>query len=116
MPINAALIVALVGVMLAPVQKASRPDAEGFIRDWLVLAPIPIEGESGADQIDKDFINGEAAARPQEGGKATARGTAPRRFPSKGKRSPIKSIRISSTARPPRGRRRATRPPPAAAR
>jgi hypothetical protein len=72
MPINAALIVALVGVMLAPVQKASRPDAEGFIRDWLVLAPIPIEGESGADQIDKDFINGEAAAKPKAGDKVTA--------------------------------------------
>jgi hypothetical protein len=68
---NLALIVALVGAMLTPVQNGSplAPDAEGFIRDWLVLAPIAIEGESGADQIDKDFIAGEAAAKPKAGDK-----------------------------------------------
>jgi hypothetical protein len=75
MPINAVLIVALVGGMLAPVQNTSSPDAEGFIRDWLVLAPIAIEGESGADQIDKDFIAGEAAAKPKAGDKVTVGGS-----------------------------------------
>jgi hypothetical protein len=74
MPINAVLIVALVGAMLAPVQSTSSPDAEGFIRDWLVLAPIAIEGESGADQIDKDFIAGEAAAKPKAGDTVTVGG------------------------------------------
>jgi hypothetical protein len=74
MPINLLLIVAVVGAMLAPVQSTSSPDAEGFIRDWLVLAPIAIEGESGADQIDKDFIAGEAAANPKPGDKVTAGG------------------------------------------
>jgi hypothetical protein len=74
MPINAVLIVALIGAMLAPVQNTSSPDAEGFIRDWLVLAPIAIEGESGADQIDKDFIGGEAAANPKAGDKVTVGG------------------------------------------
>jgi hypothetical protein len=74
MPINAVLIVALIGAMLAPVQNTSSPDAEGFIRDWLVLAPIAIEGESGADQIDKDFIAGEAAAKPKAGDKVTVGG------------------------------------------
>jgi len=71
MPINAVLIVAFIGAMLAPMQNTSSPDAEGFIRDWLVLAPIAIEGESGADQIDKDFIAGEAAAKPKDGDKVT---------------------------------------------
>ena len=75
MPINAVLIVALIGAMLAPVQNTSSPDAEGFIRDWLVLAPIAIEGESGADRIDKDFIAGEAAAKPKAGDKVTVGGT-----------------------------------------
>ena len=75
MPINAVLIVTLVGAMLAPIQGTSSPDAEGFIRDWLVLAPIAIEGESGADQIDKDFIGGEAAAKPKAGDKATVGGS-----------------------------------------
>ena len=74
MPINAVLIVALAGAMLAPVQNTSSPDAEGFIREWLVLAPIAIAGESGADQIDKDFIGGEAAARPKAGDKVTVGG------------------------------------------
>jgi len=74
MPVKAALIVVLSGAMLAPIQTPSRPDAEGFIRDWLVLAPIAIEGESGADQIDKDFIAGEAAANPKAGDKVTVGG------------------------------------------
>ena len=63
-----ALLVAFLGAMLAPVQDVSHPDAEGFIRDWLVLAPIAIEGESGADQIDKDFIS-EATVKPKSGDK-----------------------------------------------
>lgn len=68
------LFVVFLGAMLAPVQQASSPDAEGFIRDWLVLAPIPIEGESGAEQIDKDFINGEATAEPKAGDTVTVGG------------------------------------------
>jgi len=71
---RAVLIVAFLGAMLAPAQDTSSPDAEGFIRDWLVLAPIPIDGESGADQIDKDFINGEATVKPKAGDKAAAGG------------------------------------------
>src|SRR5436190_11358137 len=75
MPINAMLQVALIGAMLAPLQNTSSPDTEGFIRDWLVLAPIAIEGESGADQIDKDFIAGEAAVKPKAGDKVRAGAT-----------------------------------------
>jgi hypothetical protein len=71
-----AMIVVLLGAMLAPLQEVSRPDAEGFIRDWLVLAPIAIEGESGADQIDKDFVNGEATVKPKAGDKITIGGQA----------------------------------------
>lgn len=47
------------------------PDAEGFIRNWLVLAPIAIEGESGASEIDRDFLNGEATIAPKAGDKVT---------------------------------------------
>ena len=74
MPINAMLILALTGAMLAPAQNTAVPDAEGFIRDWLVLAPIPLDGESGADYIDKDFIGGEAAAKPKAGDTVTVGG------------------------------------------
>ena len=44
-----------------------KPDAEGFIRDWLVLAPIAIEGESGATGIDTAFLDGEASIKPKAG-------------------------------------------------
>ena len=71
-----ALLVVFLGALLAPVQEASTPDAEGFIRDWLVLAPIAIDGESGADQIDRDFVNGEATVKPKAGDKVTVGGQA----------------------------------------
>jgi hypothetical protein len=37
-----------------------KPDSEGFIRDWLVLAPYPIGDSSGADEIDKKQFAEEA--------------------------------------------------------
>ena len=70
-----ALIAVFLGAMLAPLQEVARPDAEGFIRDWLVLAPIAIDGDSGADQIDKDFV-GEATVKPKAGDKITVGGQA----------------------------------------
>lgn len=72
---KAAMVVALLGAMLVPAQETSSPDAEGFIRDWLVLAPIAIGSESGADEIDKDFINGEASVKPKAGDRVTVAGT-----------------------------------------
>jgi hypothetical protein len=54
--------------------QTSSPDAEGFIRNWVVLAPIPIEGESGAAQIDKDFVGGEATITPKAGDKVAVAG------------------------------------------
>jgi hypothetical protein len=72
---KAAVIVALLAALLVPAQESPSLDAEGFIRDWLVLAPIAIGGESGADEIDKDFINGEAAVKPKAGDTVTAAGT-----------------------------------------
>lgn len=52
----------------APPQTFS-PDAEGFIRNWLVLAPMAIEGESGATEIDRDILKGEATIAPKAGEK-----------------------------------------------
>ena len=43
------------------------PDAEGFIRNWLVLAPIAVQEDSGATEIDKDLVGGEAALKPKPG-------------------------------------------------
>ena len=63
---KAPLIAAVLLALVLPAQEKATfaPDAEGFIRNWLVLAPIAIEGESGATEIDKDFI-GEATVKPK---------------------------------------------------
>jgi hypothetical protein len=71
---NAVLLVAVLTLMRPSAPQTFSPDAEGFIRNWLVLAPIAIEGESGADEIDKEMIAGEAAITPKAGDKVTARG------------------------------------------
>jgi hypothetical protein len=42
----------------------AKPDDEGFIRDWLMLAPAPIT-DSGADEIDKKQIPEEAGLQPK---------------------------------------------------
>jgi hypothetical protein len=68
-PMKASLIVGLLSAILLPAHFAapqtSNPDAEGFIRNWLVLAPIAINGESGASEIDTDFLKGEATIKPK---------------------------------------------------
>src|SRR5580765_66031 len=54
---------------------ASKLDAEGYIRDWLMLAPIALpDGESGADALFREQIRDEAALRPKAGDKVTVRG------------------------------------------
>lgn len=58
-----ALMMAGVGA----VPQTFKPDAEGFIRNWLVLAPIAIEGESGATAIDQAYLDGEASLTPKPG-------------------------------------------------
>jgi hypothetical protein len=64
---HTAIVVALLSLVVSAAPQTSSPDAEGFIRNWLVLAPIPIEGESGATEIDKDFLKGEATVTPKAG-------------------------------------------------
>jgi hypothetical protein len=64
-----------IAVLLAlPAQEASSPDGEGFIRNWLVLAPIPIEEGSGGVEIDKQLIENEAKIKPKAGDKQKAEG------------------------------------------
>src|SRR3954447_24674746 len=51
------------------------PDSEGYIRDWVMLAPIALaEGETGVDATFKEQIKNEAALRPRAGDKVTIRG------------------------------------------
>ena len=46
-----------------------KPDAEGFIRDWLVLAPLSIGEGAGSDEIDKKQFANEAQPAAREGAK-----------------------------------------------
>jgi hypothetical protein len=71
---KASLIVASLIAILLPAPETFSPDAEGFIRHWLVLAPIAIEGDSGASEIDKDFLKGEATITPKADEKVTVGG------------------------------------------
>ncbi len=62
---------------MAVPQEESKVDDKGFIRDWLVLAPIPCENEnSGADEIDIQQVKDEAKLKPKADEKATVRGKA----------------------------------------
>jgi hypothetical protein len=43
---------------------------DGFIQNWLVLAPIPLEAnQSGSDALDKEQVKGEAKLKPKAGAK-----------------------------------------------
>lgn len=54
---------------------ALKPDANGYIRDWLMLAPIPLpEGRAGGDLILDNQIKNEAALQPKAGDKVTISG------------------------------------------
>ncbi len=62
------LLAASVHVVRA--QETASVDGEGFIRNWLVLAPIPAESEdSGANEIEKQQIKDEATIKPKAGDK-----------------------------------------------
>ena len=68
-----ALLVIVAAVITMQAQ-TSAPDAEGFIRNWLVLAPIAVQEDSGATEIDRDLLGGEAAIKPKPGDKVNAGG------------------------------------------
>jgi hypothetical protein len=45
-------------------------DDDGFIKEWLLLAPIPLaDGESQADAVDKEKVKDEAKLAPKDGDK-----------------------------------------------
>lgn len=51
------------------------PDSEGYIRHWLMLAPIALPaGETCAEALLKEQIRGESALRPKAGDKVSISG------------------------------------------
>ena len=72
-PAMLALILAggMVGVSRAA-DADGKPDDEGFLRQWLVLAPIPLaDGQSGADAVGLEQVPDEAKLHPKENDKVT---------------------------------------------
>ena len=65
---SSALALALITSFALPAAAlAAKPDAEGFIRDWLVLAPFAIGESSAADELDKKQFATEAQPAAKEG-------------------------------------------------
>src|SRR5262245_29197599 len=69
----AALLTGL-AVQAAAQPQTFTPDNDGFIRNWLVLAPIVVQEDSGASEIEKDFLGGEATIKPKPGEKVNVDG------------------------------------------
>ncbi len=65
-PLLSALTVLVVTGSTALAQNG-KPDAEGYIRDWLILAPYPIGESSGADEIDRKQFATEAQPAAKDG-------------------------------------------------
>ena len=62
--------VALLGLLMskAGAADASKPDSAGYIRDWVMLAPITLpEGTTGADAIVAEQVKDEGALKPKAG-------------------------------------------------
>ena len=55
---------------MAGAAESLKPDAEGYIRDWVMLAPIPLPGEAScAESLLKEQVKDEAALKPKAGDK-----------------------------------------------
>ena len=69
--------VALLGLLMsrAGAADALKPDAAGYIRDWVMLAPIALpEGSLAADALLKEQVKDEAALKPKDGDKVKING------------------------------------------
>jgi len=70
-----ALLLSLFAIRSQAGPKEFTPDREGFITNWLVLAPIQLPSDTdGAIAINKDQIPDEANLKPKAGDKVTVGG------------------------------------------
>jgi hypothetical protein len=57
--------------------RAAEARAEGFLQDWLILAPIPLSpGQTGADGLDQQQVPDEARLQPRAGDEVRVGGKA----------------------------------------
>ena len=67
------LALVLSGTTAAAADDKAGTDAEGFVQQWLVLAPIPLkEGEDGTGGLGREAIADEAKLKPKAGDKVKA--------------------------------------------
>jgi len=70
-----ALLLNIFAVQSAPGADDLAPRSDGFIRDWLLLAPIQLESDAdGGTAINKDQIPHEGMLKPKAGDKVTVAG------------------------------------------
>lgn len=62
-----ALFGCLAFTTLCSAAEPRKPDAEGFIRDWLVLGPLPIGEGAGTEEIDRKQFANEATPAAKDG-------------------------------------------------
>ncbi|HZE96367.1 MAG TPA: hypothetical protein VE981_05045 [Planctomycetota bacterium] len=68
------ILVPILMLLAAPAQDTFAPDAEGFIRNWLVLAPLAIEEGSASTELDREIVKGEGSMKPKAGEKVKVDG------------------------------------------
>lgn len=69
------IAVSLLLISNTPAAESLKPDSQGYIRNWLILAPIVFpEGRAGADLIRDDQVKNEGALQPKAGDKITING------------------------------------------
>jgi hypothetical protein len=74
-PLFIALLALRLIVLHSRAAETLKPDAEGYIRHWVMLAPIPLgEDDTGSEAIFRQQIRDEAALRPKAGDKVTVGG------------------------------------------
>lgn len=69
--------IALLGLPMSRADGADtlKPDSAGYIRHWVMLAPIALpDGETGADSVFKEQLKDEAGLQPKAGDKVTIGG------------------------------------------
>ncbi len=72
---TAALLLSLLAAHSGAAPEEFAPRSDGFIRDWLLLAPIQLDANiSGADTIEKNQVPDEGSLKPKAGDKVTVDG------------------------------------------
>jgi hypothetical protein len=80
--ISVAFCSAALSTLRAEDAKASKVDDEGFIRNWLVLGPISVDGkvrdhteDACKEFLDKEYFSGQKDAKPKADDKASVGGS-----------------------------------------